>query len=461
MFSKEELSEIFGQTVSENADDICIDSRSVKKGDVFVAVKGEQYDGHDFIKQAVNDGAAFAISERNVQGIDSDRIIKVDSSFEALNKLAKYNVAKTAAKYVGITGSVGKTTTKQLIYHALSKQPELRGKVYTTRKNFNGQIGLPICAATMPRSTEIGVFEMGMSARGEIKKLLKIIQPSVSVISQICETHLEFFGSIWEIAKAKAEIFETAAPQEAAIIPADCAFADFLKQKARENGIKNIFTFGSQDSDAKILECRQREESSEIVAEILGEKVRYEVCGVSDSLIRNILSSLLCAHVISKIPLQKLADALASFESPSGRGGVFHLKERDIILIDDAYNACPTSVKSAIRSLAKYEGCRKILALGDMLELGRDANLYHENLSATIDKYGVDLVFTCGSLSKYLFDNLRDCKKGGYFENSAQLAEKISDKIKNDDCVLVKGSNSMKMNLVVEAVKRLENSNVL
>jgi UDP-N-acetylmuramoyl-tripeptide--D-alanyl-D-alanine ligase len=153
--------------------------------------------------------------------------------------------------------------------------------------------------------------------------------------------------------------------------------------------------------------------------------------------------------------MEKLAEQVVSFDSLSGRGTNIHLKNRDVILIDDSYNACPTSVKSAIRSLAQYDGRRKILILGDMLELGKDSVHYHENLSPTMDKFGIDLVFTCGSLAKRLFDNLRDCKKGTHCENSMQLAEIILNEIKDGDCVLVKGSNSMKMNLVVEAIKNL------
>jgi UDP-N-acetylmuramoyl-tripeptide--D-alanyl-D-alanine ligase len=456
IFSRDELSEIFGRTVASDIDDICIDSNKVKFGDLFVALKGERADGHDFIEQALNNGAVLAISEKDIANVDPDKMIKVKSSFDALLKLAKSNIAKSNAKYVGVTGSVGKTTTKELIYHILSSQSELRDKIYATRKNFNSRIGLPICAATMPRDTKFGIFEMGMSASGEIKNLLNIIQPSVSVISQIGEAHLEYFNSMWDIAKAKSEIFETEKSQEAAIIPADSAYADFLKQRARENKVKNVFTFGfSNNADAKIIECDQIGDLLKIVAEILGEKIEYEICDFNDALIANSLSSILCAHVVSQIPLQKLADKVASFDSPSGRGTRVCLKNRDIIVIDDAYNACPSSVKSAIRSLAKYKGGRKILVLGDMLELGKDEVYYHENLAATVDKFGIDLVFTCGRLSKKLFDNLRDCKKGACCENSAELAEKIQSALQDGDRVLVKGSNAMKMNLVVEGVKKL------
>ncbi|MDR1982654.1 MAG: UDP-N-acetylmuramoyl-tripeptide--D-alanyl-D-alanine ligase [Holosporaceae bacterium] len=456
IFSKDELSEIFNQT-AESVNDICVNSNDAKIGDLFVALKGKKTDGHNFIEQAIDNGAVLAISEKNIPGIDARKIILVESSEYALLQLAKYNIAKSPhTKYVGVTGSVGKTTTKDLIFHILSNQRNMQNQVYVSRKNFNSQIGLPICAATMPRNTKFGIFEMGMSNSGDIKKLIDILQPSISIISQICETHMESFNSVWDIARAKSEIFETKNPQEAVIIPQDSPYTDFLRQRAMESGIKNIFTFGSKNSDARIIEYNYVNSHWEVIAEIFGEKIAYHIRGNNNSLIYNSLSSIFGANIISGIAPQKLADQVCSFDSSSGRGAIIYLKNKDIILIDDAYNACPTSMRSAIQSISKYKDRRKILVLGDMLALGKDTVFYHENLSATIDKFGIDIVFTCGSLAKRLFNNLRDCKKGAWCENSAQLAEKVLEEIQNGDCVLVKGSNSMKMNHVVDVIKNLD-----
>ncbi|MDR2157717.1 MAG: UDP-N-acetylmuramoyl-tripeptide--D-alanyl-D-alanine ligase [Holosporaceae bacterium] len=453
IFSANELSEIFDQTITENIDDVCVNSNDAKTGDLFIALEGEKIDGHKFIGAAMDNGAVLAISEKNISNVDAKRIIKVKSSYEALLKLARYNIAKSPdAKYVGITGSVGKTTTKNLIFHILFSQPEIKNQVYASKKNFNSQIGLPICAATAPRNAKFGIFEMGMSGQGDIKKLINIVPPSVSVISQVCEAHLEFFNSIWDIAKAKSEIFETIKPQEAVVIPQDSPYADFLKRRAAENGIKNVFTFGLKNADAQILVQNNVGDYWEIIAEILGEKIKYSAVNSNYSLIFNSLSSILCAHLISGISLQKLANAVGLFSSSPGRGASIYVKNRNIILVDDSYNACPTSLKSAIQSLPNDR--RKILALGDMLELGKDAIHYHRNLSATIDKFGIDAVFACGPLAKQLFDNLRDCKKGAWAENSLELSKKVLESIQDGDCVLVKGSNSMKMNLIVEQVQK-------
>ncbi|MDR0678057.1 MAG: Mur ligase domain-containing protein, partial [Holosporaceae bacterium] len=329
IFSRDELSEIFSQT-AENVDGICVNSNDAKTGDLFIALKGEKTDGHNFIEQAINNGAIAAISEKNIPGIDGQKIILVKSSINALLQLAEYNIAKSPnTKYIGVTGSVGKTTTKDLIFYILSNQEEIQNQVYVSRKNFNSQIGLPICAAMMPRDIKYGIFEMGMSNPGDIKKLIQVVQPSISVISQICETHINFFNSPWDIAKAKSEIFETKKPQEVAIIPKNSPYTDFLKQKAMENEIKTVFTFGHGKADAKIIRCDHSKNHWEIVAEILGEKIVYQTQGSNDSLIFNSLSSILCAHTLTGISPQKLADCVHSFNLPSGRGAITHLANKD------------------------------------------------------------------------------------------------------------------------------------
>ena len=469
IFSKEELSEIFKTKVEKNIDDICVDSREAKSGDLFIALKGENLDGHDFVKSAFENGAALSLVQcKKCENCDCGKnLVEVNSTYQGLLDLAKYNVARTNAKYIGVTGSIGKTTTKNLIYHLLSKF--FPNEIYVTKKNFNSKIGLPICAACMGRNTKIGIFEMGMSAPGDIKNLLKIISPNISVITHICETHLEFFNSVWDIAKAKSEIMETDIPQDAVIIPADSAYTDFLKNKAKNSGAKNIFTFGFSKSDAQIISQKQFEDKTEIVANIFGKEIRYCVNCHNDSVIPNSLAAILAAHAASKIDLQDLANEIAEFSSTDRRGEIF--EKNGVTVIDDSYNACYTSVRSAIKSLAKYSGnkcsgdkysenkcsgdkCsgRKILAIGDMKELGKRSRFFHENLAPTIDKFGVDLVFACGESAKYLFENLREEKRGGWYENSQKLSEDLVSKIRKGDKILVKGSNSMQMNKVVEAI---------
>jgi len=446
IFSKEELSEIFKAKIKKNIDGICVDSRKAEPGDLFIALKGENVDGHGFVKSAFENGAVLALIQHENFDYGED-LIKVNSTYQGLLDLAKYNIAKTNAKYIGVTGSIGKTTTKNLIYHLLSKF--FPNEVFVTKKNFNSKIGLPTCAACMNRNTKIGIFEMGMSKAGDLRNLIKIVAPNISVITHICETHSEFFNSIWDIAKAKSEIMETKIPQDTVILPADSAYTDFLKNKAKNLGVKNILSFGFSKSDAQVISQKQFEDKTEIIANILGKEIKYCVNCHNNSVIPNSLAAILAAHMISKIDIQDLANETENFSSTDRRGEIF--EKNGITIIDDSYNACYTSVRSAIKSLAKYSG-RKILAIGDMKELGKDSRFFHENLSPSIDKFGVDLVFACGELSRYLFENLREEKRGGWYENSQKLSEDIISKIQAGDKILVKGSNSMKMNKIVEAI---------
>lgn len=443
IFSKEELSNIFKTNVTKGVDDICINSEEAKPGDLFIAFKGDYTDGHEYVKSAFEHGASLALVEQNIE--DCSDLIKVPSTYQGLLDLAKYNIQQSKAKFIGVTGSIGKTTTKNLIYHMLSQI--FPHKTYVTKKNFNSKIGLPICVACMPRNTIYGIFEMGMSSFGEIKHLISIVPPKVSVITHICETHLEFFNCIWDIAKAKSEIMESS--QDATVIPADSAYTDFLKNKAKQLGIANIFSFGFSKSDAQVISYTKKDDSFEITANILGKKVNYRLNCHNDSVISNSLAAILASHVASGLDVQELAAKAETFGNTSRRGDIINLNK--ITIIDDSYNACYTSVRSAIKSLSGYSG-RKILVLGDMKELGKDSRHFHENLAATIDKFGIDLVFTCGELSKYLFKNLSPDKQGGWFENSRSLAKDIISKLQPDDKVLVKGSNSMKMNIIVEAI---------
>lgn len=440
-FSAKDLSKTFQQSVNYGICDIATDSREAKNGDLFVAIKGENVDGHNFVKQALDNGAAVALVEHDVTGVNPSRLIKVASTLEALNDLAKYNLSRCNAKIIGVTGSVGKTTTRNLICHSLKSAYE---HVYTNRRNFNSKIGLPLCAAMMPINTQFGVFEMGMSTTGDLRHLVQIVPPNVSVLTKICEAHLEFFNCLWGIARAKSEIFETEKPQDFAIIPTDSPFTQFLKNRATEYGVKNVLTFGA--GNAKIISEDHSENLTHVKAEILGEPFEYAISfgNVSDS-----LAAILAVKSVANISLNDIKSALGSFRSLDNRGGIIHIKNRDIVVINDTYNACPTSLKAGIRAMSYRNAKRRILVVGDMLELGKDAPYMHANISATIDKYGVDKVFVCGELAKHLFDNLQPNKRGEWAENSQQLAEKVADFVQAGDCILVKGSHSMHMDFIV------------
>lgn len=451
VFSKEELSKIFDQNVVNDAFDICLDSKEVKNGDLFIALEGERVDGHKFIEEAIKKGANLAISQKDIAEVPNEKIIRVNSTYDALLKLAKYKKdITTNVKYIAVTGSVGKTTTRNMISHLLLKCFGSE-KVYAAKKNYNSKIGLPVCVALMPKESEFAVFEMGMSESGDIRKLTDIINPSVAVITTIGESHLEFFESPFDIAKAKSEIFERS--PEYAVIPNDSPYTDFLKNKASICGVKNIILFGERkESDARVLSYDIYDDFIKVSANIFGNDVKYNLRCSNTAFAINSVAAISAVHVASGISPNILADNISSFEFTSKRCEIVHIK--NITIIDDSYNAAPTSMKAALRTLGTYKSKgRKIAVVGDMLELGPNAVFFHENLSATIDKYGIDLVFACGNLSKRLFDNLSECKKGVWQENSHKLAENILNELKDGDCVLVKGSHSMNMDYIVDTLK--------
>jgi UDP-N-acetylmuramoyl-tripeptide--D-alanyl-D-alanine ligase len=450
IFSSESLSKIFCKKISNDAYDICLDSKKVKNGDIFIAFKGESVDGHDFIPEAIANGASLIISEKEISSVDDDKIVVTSSSYESLMALAKFKLNCINAKYICITGSVGKTTTKDMISHIL--RSELKENIYASKKNFNSRIGLPICAAIMPMDSKFGIFEMGMSASGDIRHLTEIINPNVSIITDVNAVHLEYFDSIIDIAKAKSEILEKSS--EYAIIPLDSPFADFLKNKALEYNVKNIITFGADTkADACICSCEYNEFNTVINSRIFGKEFRYKLNTINNSLAINSVIALSAAHASTGIDVSRFVEHIESFEPANNRGGVTYLRDGSIILVDDSYNASPISMKSALHSIERFRNKRKIAVLGDMLELGKDEIFFHENLSATIDKCSIDLVFTCGELSNHLYDNLQEFRKGCHGKNCEEIVDDLLEEIREGDCILVKGSRSMKMENIVSAIK--------
>lgn len=429
------------EKILDSITDITIDSREVKNGSLFLAMKGERVDGHDYVPQAIKNGAKYVVVEHEIKNIDGDRQILVESSRKTLDALARCNISRRNAKIIAVTGSVGKTTTRNLIHHLIGSI-EGNEQTYVSRKNFNSKIGLPISVAMMPASARFGVFEMGMSAAGDIKHLVDIVPPSVSVITHICEAHLQYFNSIWDIAKAKSEIFETEIPQEYAVIPGNSAYTEILKDKAKKCGVKHILTFGI--GDAEVIATKYDGDTVHIVANIFGKHFEYSINfeNIDDS-----LAAILAVQTMTS-SLEQLKDGLSSFRKLDNRGGKYIIKDRNIEIIDDTYNACPTSLKSAIRAMSRRVG-RKILVVGDMLELGIDAIHMHANISATVDKYGVDKVFACGELSRHLFDNLQQNKRGAWAQNSQDIAEQVFREMQDNDCILIKGSRAMKMDFIV------------
>jgi UDP-N-acetylmuramoyl-tripeptide--D-alanyl-D-alanine ligase len=411
------------------------DSRLVTKGDLFIAFKGEHTDGHNFLDQAFANGACAAIVDQDVTS--EYPLIKVDSTFDAIQQMAKYKRELVPAKYIAITGSIGKTTTKELTFSALKEI----GNTHCSKANNNNILGLSINLARMPNNTEFAIYELGMDKPGELAELSNFLEPQIAVITRVEGVHRAQFNSLDEIAKAKAEIFEGLTIDGVVILNKDNVYYNFLAEEAKSNGITQILSFGEDDkADAKLSSYDF--DNNIVKASIQGTEVTYKLamCGKHHAL--NSLAAL-CAFIPLNIDLQKAANGFINTTPSLGRGGIKHIKYngKDVTLIDDSYNAHPVSMTAAIQNLAKKKHTgRKIAVLADMLELGPEEEKLHTNMNQVIENTDLSGVITVGKLMKNLNKTLADKLNIAHFNNVDDLKNELDQYIQNNDMILLKGS---------------------
>ncbi len=415
-----------------------IDSRKVQPGDLFVAIKGERVDGHDYVQQAFAAGAIAAVVEKKL-AIGGNQLVVADT-FRALDDLAKYNRARSKAKIIGVTGSVGKTSTKEMLRLALS----VHGKTYATSGNYNNHIGTPLNLANLPLDSEYGVFEMGMNHAGEILHLTKMVRPNIALISNVEAVHMEFFASIDEIAKAKGEIFEGLENGGVAIINADQPY--FLNFRS------SAITFGADaKADCRLLSYKPTISGCEVSANIKGEKIDYIIAATGRHWALISLSVLAAVHALG-LDVAKSAAALANFSEVEGRGRVVQItaKNGTALLINDSYNASPASMRAAFAKTnevwqAQGKKGRKIALLGDMLELGEQSPEIHAGLASDLQAQGFDKIYSAGKLMQNLHDELPADMRGAHVPDAASLGAIVNDVFAKDDVILIKGSHGSKM----------------
>ncbi len=449
---------VHGECLQEQtwaAHGVSIDSRTVQKGDLFVALKGPSHDGHDHVAAAFNNGATAAIVARQPSQVPAQApMLFVNDTFTALQELGRAGRARTKARIVAVTGSVGKTSSKEMLRLMLGAA----GSTYANEGSLNNHWGVPLSLARLPQDAYYGVFELGMNHAGELTVLSQQAQPDVALITTIEAVHLEFFASSEAIADAKAEIFLGMKPDGAAVLNRDNAYYARLAAAAKTHGLKKILGFGRDSkSDARLLDYIPTEEGSTVKAEIMGRKITYQLGVAGEHLALNALGCLLASAAIGA-DLEACATALAHYQQPKGRGvvSVVNMSNGSFTLIDESYNASPVAVRAAIRVLGQKTGGRKILALGDMKELGDAAPALHADLVQDIIAAQIDSVFTCGEMSSYLFHVLPEKLRGSHAANSTELALLIAAAIQAGDVITVKGSNSMQMNKIVAALKALD-----
>jgi UDP-N-acetylmuramoyl-tripeptide--D-alanyl-D-alanine ligase len=436
---------------------LSIDTRTIKPGEAFFAIQGENRDGHEFVEAALKAGAGLAVVSREKVGAmpKNAPLLLVDDVLGALNDLARASRARSRARIVAVTGSVGKTSTKEALRLVLGRQ----GETHAAAASYNNHWGVPLTLALMPPSAQFGVFEIGMNHAGEITPLVELTRPHVAMITTIAPVHLEFFGTLEAIADAKAEIFAGVDPGGAAVINADTPQFARLRAAAQAAGIDRIVAFGERDgADARLVKASLQADTSTVQAQILGHGVTYKLGAPGRHVVDNSLGVLAAAHLLGA-DLALAALSLAELRAPVGRGQrmTIDVPGGSVLLIDESYNANPTSMGAALALLGRVPTQRlgrRIAVLGDMLELGPDSAKLHAALSDAVLENAVDLVYCAGPLMKSLWDALPSERRGGYAENSAALEAEVLKAITAGDAVMVKGSLGSRMAPIVKALQR-------
>jgi UDP-N-acetylmuramoyl-tripeptide--D-alanyl-D-alanine ligase len=425
---------------------LSIDTRTLKPGDMFVALKGDNRDGHEFVRAAFEADASGALVTHQPKDVSGEHpLLTVGHTQRALEDLGRASRARSNAKIVAVTGSAGKTTTKELLRLALSAL----GTTHCSAASYNNHWGVPLSLASMPREAMYGVFEIGMNHFGEIRALAGFVRPHVALITTIAPAHLEFFGNCDAIADAKAEIFESIVPGGTALIPGDIAETERLVRRAHQAGVSRIHTFGRSDNcDARILEVDDSGSVMRLRADICGKPVEARIGALGAHIAANAVGALAAVMQLDG-DVFNAAAALKDFSALKGRGARFDVG--GIHVIDESYNANPASMAAALAMLANVRG-RRIAVLGDMLELGPDSPRLHGELASPVAAARVDIVFASGPLMKSLWDALPMSRRGAYATASSKLLPSVLGALREGDTVLVKGSNGSKMGVIVEAL---------
>ncbi|WP_374625752.1 UDP-N-acetylmuramoyl-tripeptide--D-alanyl-D-alanine ligase [Devosia sp.] len=440
---------------------VSIDSREIFPEALFVAIKGDALDGHDYVLKALEAGASAAIvSEAYHAGHGGDRLIVVPDTLEALRQLGRAARARSRAFIVAVTGSAGKTTTKEAIRTALSAA----GETHYSIKSFNNHWGVPLMLARLPVEAQFGVFEIGMNHAGEITPLVRLVRPHVAVITTVAAAHLEFFNSVAEIAEAKAEIFLGLEPNGTAVLNCDHDYLHVLFARARAAGVGRIVTYGYDESaDWWIRGVTQ-----------LGEQMAADVrhSGAAHHLRLRVPGRHMVANAVAALAVADLAGedmavalgALGQFGAPEGRGLTLRLgpDKKPLLLVDESYNANVASMSAALELYAQVRppAGRKVLVLGDMLEMGPQGPVLHAGLADAVLKSGADRIHLVGPVMRALDAELRrraasdrEAPEVGHSETVEELAEPLLAALAYGDAVMVKGSKGVRLAGLVAKIR--------
>ncbi|MEM7723274.1 MAG: UDP-N-acetylmuramoyl-tripeptide--D-alanyl-D-alanine ligase [Pseudomonadota bacterium] len=436
---------------------VSIDTRTIAAGDLFVALTDIR-DGHDFVTDALAKGAAAAMVSRIPDGVPEDRLLIVEDVLEGLTKLGAAGRARTKAKIIAITGSVGKTTVKDMLRTALSPQ----GKTHAAEASYNNHWGVPLTLARMPEDTDFAVIEIGMSNPGEIAPLARLTAPDVAMVTIVAPAHLEAFGVIEGIAHEKASIFDGLSKGGIAIANADLETFHILFDKAAEVGAKLIRFGTTAGVEARLTDLRLTDEATVLQATLHGDDILFKLGVPGQHLGLNALAVLAGVDALGG-DVTDAVMALAKWQPVSGRGTREKLMlsptdNLSISMIDDAFNANPASVAAGLDVLAASQvdtPGRRIAVLGDMLELGPQGPDLHADLADHPAMDTVDLVYTVGPLMRHLHHALPGAKRGLHTYTAPEMAQALPRDLRPGDTLLIKGSKGIKVSLVVDALRKL------
>jgi UDP-N-acetylmuramoyl-tripeptide--D-alanyl-D-alanine ligase len=436
---------------------LSIDSRTIAPGEAYLAIKGDVHDGHDFVAAALKAGAALAVIETAQRGMfpDDAPLLVVDDVLAGLVDLAHAARARLNAKVIAVTGSVGKTSTKEALRRVFGAQ----GETHASAASFNNHWGVPLSLARCPATSRFAIFEIGMNHAGEITPLVKMVRPQIALITTVEPVHLEFFAGIEAIADAKAEIFEGLEPGGAVILNGDNSQFARLQQRADKLGISRIVSFGAhKKSDARLIDLALHANCSAVHANILGHDVTYKLGLPGRHMAMNSLAVLTAAS-LAGADLALAALSLSQIEPAAGRGvrHTLELANGEATLIDESYNANPASMAAALNVLGQAAvgpRGRRIAVLGDMLELGPTSAALHRGLNDAIKASHIDLVYCCGPLMRNLWEALSTGKRGGYADNASGLEALLATAIRAGDAIMIKGSLGSRMKTIVDALEK-------
>ncbi len=430
---------------------VTFDSRAVGKGDLFFALSGETTDGHRFVADALGRGAAAAVVSRDVAAAGT--LVRVPDTMKALVDLGRAGRRRSTARIASVTGSVGKTSTKDALRVMLAAQ----AKTSASAASFNNHVGVPISLARLPRDARYGVFEIGMNHPGEIEPLARQVAAHVGVITNVGPVHIGHMGSEEAIADEKGCLFAGMADGAVAVLNRDSRHYERLAGQARRFGVTRIVGFGcGEAAEARLLSCNLQDWGSDVTALIDGQRIEYRLGAAGEHWVLNSLAALAVVEALGANVVEAAA-SLASIGASPGRGARRRLKfgAGTVELLDESYNANPVSMRAMLAVLTRTEpadGGRRLLAMGDMRELGEEADAYHAGLADAVAASGAAQVFLCGPHMQALWRLLAPAQRGVHRPDSASLAGAVAGALRTGDVIAVKGSLGSKMKIVVDAI---------